>query len=146
MVRRLIVMASLLAMIAMPFSTMRSMAAPVPPDDAASIQAAIRGQLHAFSEDDAESAFELNTPSIRSQMGSPENFLRVIREEYTPIYRHLVVIFSAPQELGDAIIQIVRLTDRESRVWLAVYNMQRDLTGNWKIDGCQLLQTSVVSV
>lgn len=146
MVRRLIVMTGLLAMLAMPFSTLRSFAAPIPADDAASIQAAIRGQLHAFSEDDAESAFELNTASIRSQMGSAENFLRVIKEEYSPIYRHLVVIFSAPQALGDAIVQIVRLTDRDSRVWLAIYNMERDMTGNWKIDGCQLLQTSVVSV
>ena len=146
MVRRLIFMASLLAIIAMPFSTVRSIAAPLPPDDVAMIQEAIRGQLHALSEDDADSAFELTSPSIRSQMGSPENFLRLIKEEYGPIYRHLVVIFSAPQALGDAIIQIVRLTDRESRVWLAIYNMQRDMTGNWKIDGCQLLQTSVVSV
>ena len=146
MVRRLIFMASLLAIIAMPFSTVRSIAAPLPPDDVAMIQEAIRGQLHALSEDDADSAFELTSASIRSQMGSPENFLRVIKEEYAPIYRHLGVIFSAPQALGDAIIQIVRLTDRESRVWLAIYNMQRDMIGNWKIDGCQLLQTSVVSV
>lgn len=146
MMRRLIVMATLFAMVVMPFSTVQSMAASVPPDDVASIQQAIRGQLHALAEDDAESAFELITPSIRSQMGTPENFLRIIKEEYSPIYRHLVVIFSAPQALGDAIIQIVRLTDRESRVWLAIYNMQRDMTGNWKIDGCQLMETSVVSV
>ncbi len=146
MVRRLIILASLLAIIAMPFSTVHSIAAPLPPDDVLMIQEAIRGQLHALSEDDADSAFELTSPSIRSQIGSPENFLRIIKEEYAPIYRHLMVIFSAPQTLGDAIIQIVRLTDRESRVWLAIYNMQRDMTGNWKIDGCQLLQTSVVSV
>lgn len=146
MVRRLIIMASLLAVIAMPFSAVRSIAGPLPPDDVVLIQEAIRGQLHALSEDDADSAFELSSPSIRSQIGSPENFLRIIKEEYAPIYRHLVVIFSVPQALGEVIIQIVRLTDRESRVWLVIYNMQRDMTGNWKIDGCQLLQTSVVSV
>lgn len=121
-------------------------AKPLPNDDARSIQAAVRGQLQALAQDDAESAFALSTPSIRSQMGSPENFLRVIKEEYSPMYRHLIVIFSAPENLGDSIIQIVRLTDRESRVWMAIYSMQRDAVGSWKIDGCQLLETDSVSI
>lgn len=146
MLRRLCTVISLVAAMSLSSWGVSGVAAPVPKDDVALIQAAIRGQLHAFSEDDAEGAFALSTPSIRSQMGSPENFLRVIKEDYSPIYRHLIVIFSAPEILDDTIIQIVRLTDRESRVWLAIYSMQRDPAGGWKIDGCQLLETSNVSV
>ena len=146
MVRRWMLMVSLLAAVVFPPWMAQGMADPVAQADVASIQGAILGQLHALSEDDATRAFELSSPSIRSQMGDADNFLRIIKEEYSPIYRHLVVIFSAPELLGDTIIQIVRLTDRENRVWLAIYSMERDTSGSWKIDGCQLLETSSVSV
>jgi hypothetical protein len=145
MLRRVFAVITLLAAVALS-PNLTANAVPLPNDDARSIQAAIRGQLHALAQDDAEAAFALSTPSIRSQMGSPENFLRVIKEDYSPMYRHLVVIFSAPENLGDSIIQIVRLTDRESRVWMAIYSMQRDSVGSWKIDGCQLLETDSVSI
>jgi hypothetical protein len=114
--------------------------------DTASIQSAIRGQLFALGADDAATAFELTTPSIRRQMGNAENFLRVIKEDYSPIYHHLVVIFSPPEMLGNSTLQLVRLTDRDSRVWLAIYSMERDDHGGWQIDGCQLIETGSVSI
>ena len=146
MKRRLFAIASLLIALAMPYQLLAEGANPLPQAEVESIQRAVRLQLHAFSQDDAVRAFELATPSIRSQMGSPENFLRIIKEEFSPIYRNLMVIFSRPEVMGDSTIQIVRLTDSHSRVWLAIYSMERDTAGAWKIDGCQLIETSSVSV
>jgi hypothetical protein len=41
---------------------------------------------------------------------------------------------------------MVDLIDENSRVWIAVYRMERDTDGVWKIDGCQLHETGGISI
>lgn len=116
------------------------------PSDAQAIRIVIQSQLDAFEEDDAVKAFDLAAASTRVQLGDAENFLRLIKEKYPPIYRHRLAIFSAPEMVDGYALQIVRLTDRDNLVWLAVYRMQRETDGNWKIEGCRLLETTSISV
>jgi len=142
----LVMAAALAATLVLPCRLVAEAASTLQQTDVESIRQAVEQQLLALSEDDADEAFALATPSIREQMGSPENFLRVIKEDFSPIYRHLVVLFSQPKHVGDDTIQLVHLTDSQSRVWLAIYSMVRDTAGSWKIDGCQLVETSSVSV
>jgi hypothetical protein len=114
--------------------------------DAIEIHAVVQSQLEALAEDDAESAFQLTTTEKRMQIGSPENFMRLIKAEYDPIYRNLRVIFSPPEVLEGNAIQVVRVIDRGSHVWLAVFWMQQDEDAHWKIDGCHLLETTSISI
>ena len=114
--------------------------------DAIAIHEVVQSQLDALSNDDAASAFELATPEKRMLIGSPDNFLRLIKEEYNPIYRHQRVIFSRPEVVDGDAIQLVRVTDGSSRVWVAIFWMLQGEDGNWRIDGCQLLETTSVSV
>jgi hypothetical protein len=114
--------------------------------DAIAIHEVVQNQLEALSNDDADSAFELATPEKRMLIGSPDNFLRLIKEEYNPIYRYQRVIFSRPEVINGDAIQIVRVTDGNSRVWLAIFWMQQGEDSNWRIDGCQLLETTSVSI
>lgn len=114
--------------------------------DAIAIHEVVRSQLDALADDDATSAFELTTPAKRMQIGSADDFLRMIKEEYTPMYRPQGVIFSAPQVVYGNAIQVVRLTDIDSHVWVAIFWMQQEADSSWKIDGCQLLETSSVSI
>lgn len=114
--------------------------------DAIAIHEVVQNQLEALSNDDADSAFQLATPEKRMLIGSPDNFLRLIKEEYNPIYRYQRVIFSRPEVINGDAIQIVRVTDGNSRVWLAVFWMQQGEDSNWRIDGCQLLETTSVSI
>ena len=86
------------------------------------------------------------TSEKRMQIGSADNFLQLIKEQYNPIYRHQRVIFSRPEVIDGDAIQIVRVTDSDSRVWLAIFWMQQEEDSSWKIDGCQLLETTSVSV
>jgi hypothetical protein len=113
--------------------------------DAKAITVVVQKQLDAFAKDDAKSAFALAGPVTQLQMGSADNFLQLIKKYYYPIYRHQVAYLLRPEILDGNIVQVVRLTDRDSHVWLAIYWMQRDDAGNWKIDGCQLLETTSVS-
>jgi len=116
------------------------------PSDVQAIRIVIQSQLDAFEEDDAVKAFDLAAASTRVQLGDAENFLRLIKEKYPPIYRHRLAVFSAPEMVDGYALQIVRLTDRDNLVWLAVYRMQRETDGNWKIEGCRLLETTSISV
>jgi len=114
--------------------------------DAIAIHETVQLQLEALSNDDAVGAFELATPEKRMLIGSPDNFLRLIKEEYNPIYRYQGVIFSRPEVIDGDAIQMVRVTDGYSRVWVAVFWMQQGEDSAWRIDGCQLLETTSVSV
>jgi hypothetical protein len=114
--------------------------------DAQAIHAVVQSQLDAFAEDDAAKAFALSTVSTRTLLGSADNFLRMIKYEYPPIYRHRRAIFLPPHMVDGAALQIVRLTDRENNVWVAIYRMAVEPDGKWKIDGCSLLETTSVSV
>ncbi len=116
------------------------------PSDVQAIRIVIQSQLDAFEEDDAVKAFDLAAASTRVELGDAENFLRLIKEKYPPIYRHRLAIFSAPEMVDGYALQIVRLTDRDNLVWLAVYRMQRETDGNWKVEGCRLLETTSISV
>lgn len=116
------------------------------PADARAIRIVIQSQLDAFEEDNAVKAFDLAAASTRVELGDPDNFLRMIKEKYPPVYRHRLAIFSAPEMIDGYALQIVRLTDRDNLVWLAVYRMQREMDGNWKIEGFKLLGTTSISV
>lgn len=114
--------------------------------DAVAIHDAVRTQMNALSNDDADGAFELTTQEKRHLIGSSDRFLRMMKEEYNPLYRHLGVIFSSPEIVDGDAVQVVRVTDGAGKVWLAVFWMQQEGDGVWKIDGCHLLGTSTVSI
>jgi hypothetical protein len=99
-----------------------------------------------LANDHASGAFEFATREKRLLIGSPDNFLRLVKEQYNPIYRYQRVLFSAPQLVRGNTVQVVCVTDSESHVWLAIFQMQQEQGKSWKIDGCQLLQTTSISV
>lgn len=144
--KRLLATASLLAGLCAPWWGNAWAIDDITTADAIAIHEVVQSQLEAFSNDDAVSAFELATPEKRMLIGSPDNFLRLIKEEYNPIYRFQRVIFSKPEVVNGDAIQVVRVTDGNSRVWLAVFWMQQGEDSAWRIDGCQLLETTSVSI
>lgn len=121
-------------------------AAPVDSDDAQAIRETVRSQLDAFAGDDAAAAFELATTSVRTLFGDADRLLQTIKRQFPPVYRHRDVVFSAPEIIGGRALQLVRLTDADCQVWVAVFVMQQETSGTWRIDGCRLVKTNSVSV
>jgi hypothetical protein len=113
-------------------------AAEVSPGDALAIRAVIADQLDAFTHDDAPRAFSLAATGIRAQFGTPEAFMNMVRSAYPVVYRRKSVQFEQPEAIESEVIQPVRMTDAEGRTWLALYPMQREANGGWRINGCQL--------
>ena len=113
-------------------------AADVSRQDAQAIHAVITEQLDAFTRDDAQHAYSLASPEIRAQFATPAAFIAMVRASYPVVYRRKTVQFENPVVIGGETIQPVRMTDVEGRIWLALYPMQREANGGWRINGCQL--------
>lgn len=116
-----------------------SPAAEVSPEDATAIRAVIAEQLEAFARDDARRAFSLATVEIRERFRTPEAFMDMVRTGYPVVYRPKSVQFDKSAAVVDGVvIQPVRMTDAEGNAWIALYPMQRQPDGVWRINGCQL--------
>lgn len=127
-------------------SMVQAVAADLGKNEEEAIQSAVQLQIEALANDDADRAFALTTENTRSRLGSPHNFLQMIKEQYDPVYRHRTALYAAPRMVRGKVYQVVRLTDLESHVWLAVYLMHKDAKGAWKIDGCQLIETKTIAI
>jgi hypothetical protein len=110
----------------------------LPESDAGAIRAVIEAQLDAFRQDDAARAFSYASEGIRQAFGTAENFMAMVRRSYPAVYRQRSVEFRDAMRIQGIAVQAVRITDAEGRGWLAVYPMEKQPDGSWRIDGCQL--------
>lgn len=105
-------------------------------------QAAIRGiieqQMEAFRRDDGEGAFGFASPAIRAMFGTAENFMAMVRSAYPPVYRPRHVEFRDMQWRDGRVMQPVLLIGPDGVPVLALYAMERQPDGAWRIDGCVL--------
>lgn len=113
-------------------------AAEVSRKDSLAIRQVIQEQLDAFARDDAARAFSLATPGIRARFGTPEAFLEMVRAAYPVVYRPRSIEFDASVILEGEVMQPVRMIDAEGAAWIALYPMERQANGTWRINGCQL--------
>jgi hypothetical protein len=106
--------------------------------DRAAIRSVIEQQFEAFAADDAARAYSFAAPSIQNLFPSQERFMGMVREGYPPVYRHRSVIFGAFKDEPDEVSQSVYLQDLDGEEWLAVYTLEAQPDGSWKISGCSL--------
>lgn len=142
---RLLAIGSLLVALGLPLGS-NAFAQPVQARDAKHIKAVVKSHLKALAEDDAARAFAAATSETREQLGSAENFLQLIKEEYSPIYHNREAMFVPAEVIDGQTIQVARVTGSDNRVWVAMFRMERDTDHSWKIAGCQLLETTSVSI
>ena len=110
----------------------------VTPTDARAVRAVIQAQLDAFRRDDAARAFSYAAPGIQATFGSAENFMQMVRAQYAVVYRPARVEFESLMQSEGDVVQAVRFTDAGGQVWQALYPMQREADGTWRIGGCYL--------
>ncbi|MGE4253102.1 MAG: DUF4864 domain-containing protein, partial [Parvibaculaceae bacterium] len=109
-------------------------------------QRIITGQLDAFNADDGAGAYEFAAPSIRRMFPTPEIFLSMVKKGYPPIYRRQSYSFGRiGNEFGGAPTQHVTIIDANGKAWTALYAMERQPDGSWKIVGCRLVEAPGVS-
>lgn len=108
----------------------------VSPADARAVRAVVEAQLKALAADNAVLAFSYATPALRSQFGSADNFMAMVRQSYPMVIRPVATSFYQPQSNEDSVFQGVLLRDREGRSWRATYLLKREADKRWRIHGC----------
>ena len=110
--------------------------------DRSAIQSVISGQVDAFRADDGATAFDYASPSIRAMFGTPDNFMRMVRQGYRPVYRPRVFEFQEIVEIQGVPAQRVFVVGPDGVPRIAVYLMELQGDGSWRIDGCLLIDAA----
>jgi len=70
----------------------------------------------------------------------------MVRSGYQPVYRPKGVVFQDPSAIPNGWNQPVMVIGPDGRTYIALYEMQRQPDGSWRINGCQLLALPEESV
>lgn len=110
--------------------------------DQAAIQDVIARQIEAFRQDDGGTAFGFASPSIQDQFGNPDRFLDMVRRAYPAVHRPRVFDFTGLLTGDGTVVQQVELIGPNGEAELALYSMERDTAGLWRISGCVLVRSA----
>jgi Domain of unknown function (DUF4864) len=109
-------------------------------DGVAAAQGVIRSQEQAFGRDDAAAAYSYAAPAIRKLFPRPDIFMSMVQNSYAPVYRHKSFEFGAARTEGNLVAQRVHIVDADGEAWEALYTLEQQDDGSFKITGCSLLK------
>lgn len=112
-----------------------------PAFEGAALVEVIEGQIAAFARDDGDAAFALATPDIRRTFMTAERFMAMVRSGFQPVYRPRSYSFGAPAIVEGIPVQPVRVIGPDGRGMVALYRMQQQADGSWRIAGVTLHPT-----
>ncbi len=108
--------------------------------DLAAGRAVIERQLDAFKRDDAAGAYALASPSIQGMFGTDSAFMEMVQRSYRPVYKPRRFAFGPARDGTVGFEQALEIQDGEGVDWDAVYSLERQPDGSWRISGCRLVK------
>ena len=108
--------------------------------DRTAIQSVISSQIEAFRHDDAAAAYSFAAPSIRQLFPTPEVFLEMVRAGYRSVYRPQSFDFGPLDRADGQWVQPVRLVGPDGVPMVALYVMEQQPGGAWKVAGVYMLR------
>jgi len=109
-------------------------------DDVAAAQTVILSQEQAFGRDDATAAYSYAAPAIKQIFPQADIFMMMVQQAYPPVYRHRSFEFGEARAAGGQIAQRVHIIDANGEAWEALYTLEQQPDGSFKITGCSLLK------
>ena len=109
-------------------------------DDVTAAQGVIRAQEQALVRDDAAAAYSYAAPAIKEIFPAPDIFMSMVQNGYAPVYRHKSFEFGESKSEGSSIAQRVHIVDANGEAWEALYTLEQQSDGSYKITGCSLLK------
>jgi hypothetical protein len=107
-------------------------------ENVATGRAVIRSQEEAFSRDDAAAAYTFAAPGIQRMYQTPDTFMFMVRSGYAPVYRHRSFEFGEAKTYEGKIYQQVHIIDANGDAWEALYTLEPQADGTFKISACVL--------
>ncbi len=118
----------------------------ISPADQASIRAMISNQIEAFRHDDGNAAYGFASPTIQGLFPTPDQFMSMVRNAYQPVYRPQSVTFGQLSDSPAGPVQKVFLVGPDGKSYVAVYSLQRQPDGTWRINGCTLVEDTGATI
>ena len=110
-----------------------------------SIKRVIADQLAALRGGDAARAFSFAATGIRDQFDDAPAFLSMVEQRYGALLTARYTEFLEGAVIDGHTIQPLRLVMGDDTVLVALYEMQRDPVGGWRIAGCVIAPSTVRS-
>jgi ketosteroid isomerase-like protein len=114
----------------------------VPAPARQAIIAVIQAQLNAFQRSDHAEAFSYASPQLRQQFQGPENFIAMVKAGYMAVYRPQSTTFLETRAKAQLIAQAVHFVGPDGAGAIAIYSMQRQPDGSWRIAAVHLVPTN----
>ncbi|MCM0020856.1 MAG: DUF4864 domain-containing protein [Tagaea sp.] len=108
--------------------------------DRAAIRAVIERQVEAFRRHDGPAAFAFASDEIKALFGTPERFMAMVREGYGAIYAPRGFAFGEARAQDGRVRQIVEFDGLDGDGIVALYDMERQPDGSFKIAGVYLVR------
>lgn len=112
----------------------------LPAPEKRAIRSVIEAQMSAFQSDDGERAFGYASPHIRGLFRTADNFMSMVRKGYQPVYRPRDTRFGDLVDIDTTLIQKVYVTGPDGHPALALYVMEKQADGTWRINGCMIAE------
>ncbi|KQO79198.1 DUF4864 domain-containing protein [Methylobacterium sp. Leaf88] len=104
-------------------------------------KATVERQIEAFRRDDAATAYAQAAPAIQGLFPSPETFIAMVRQGYGAVYRNRRYSVDRIEDAGDDGVALgVTLQDEDGADWAALYSLEKQPDGAWRITGCRLMR------
>lgn len=115
--------------------------------DLSAIQNTIAGQLDAFQKQDDAKAYSFAAPNVTTIFPTVDVFMAMVKRGYQPIFNNSKYKFGARgvDSLGRPIQHVV-ITATNGKNYEAIYALEKQSDGSWKISGVQLQEVPGVGV
>lgn len=113
------------------------------PADWNAIRAVVTDQRDAIVAGDARRAYAYAAPGIRARFGDPATFLAMIRASYAQLADARDARLLDGAVIEGRVIQPLQLVMPDNAVWVALYTMERQRNGHWRISGCVLAPSTL---
>ena len=110
------------------------------------IKTVITQQRSALLAGDAAKAFSYASPGIKAQFGDAATFITMVRAGYAALLTARYVEFLEGAVIDGTVIQPLRLIDTDNTVRVALYTMEKQQNGIWRISGCHIAPSTVQAV
>jgi len=109
------------------------------------IQLVISDQLQALKAGDGAKALTHAAPGIQERFATPETFLHMVRNGYGALLDARYTTFLEGAIIGGNTVQPLRLVLPDDTVMVALYQMEKQQDGAWRITGCVIAPSTVLA-
>jgi hypothetical protein len=106
----------------------------------------ISQQLAALRAGNGDRAFSYASPGIQAQFGSARTFMAMVRGAYSPLLVARYTEFLEGAVIDGVVIQPLRLIAPDNTVLVALYTLEKQSKGGWRISGCRIAPSTVQAV